>query len=455
MTPPQPNRPFFRPLLIAERLLADTRLQIDTENHHPELLANLDAAEEIFLLNGRLDRAQLISEMRPAALQGSGDRAAAVAASLVAYNDAANPISTRLRAGIVALFNLGMAEDRNSAALYIARYNRLCQCIGPVEEVLGAHAALARSKAYTLLGEAGVSTTFRTPIGERPMRTMESARQTIGEILAQFKLTVRESGVAQPKDAMVPLTMAFLESVASTCVDVGNLFEQARRTSFHSRPVSALLLEAISHRIRGNYDPALKVLKNASELARNGRVVHLQSAAYFETALTLAHIDQLDRAWPHLLRYCSLLQTKLSRSFLCIAATAAPENSLPTPIERPSHCDPVRHLQSEPPYLKRALRFIEMHLRDDLDVERIVDASGVSRRTLEIAFRTFRGVSPVMYLRQCRLDRAYKLLTNTECPIREVRDAVGYRNASMFSRDFRSQFGVAPQAVRHNARAHD
>ena len=33
MTPPQPNRPFFRPLLIAERLLADTRLQIDTENH--------------------------------------------------------------------------------------------------------------------------------------------------------------------------------------------------------------------------------------------------------------------------------------------------------------------------------------------------------------------------------------------------------------------------------------
>ena len=84
-------RPILRPIDLAERLLADAHAQIEAESHPADLMENLDAAEEIFVLNQRRDRLGAIGEYRPIALLGRGDRASAVAASLQTYNDVTLP----------------------------------------------------------------------------------------------------------------------------------------------------------------------------------------------------------------------------------------------------------------------------------------------------------------------------------------------------------------------------
>ena len=95
-------RPILRPIDLAERLLADAHAQIEAESHPADLMENLDAAEEIFVLNQRRDRLGAIGEYRPIALLGRGDRASAVAAS-------APPTSSRSEVNcevVVVLFAL-------------------------------------------------------------------------------------------------------------------------------------------------------------------------------------------------------------------------------------------------------------------------------------------------------------------------------------------------------------
>lgn len=435
-------------------MLADAQQQIASEHHHHDLLDSLDAAEEIFAQNGRTDRLWQIAVCRPTALLARGDRASAVAASLRAYGDQTMSASLRLKAGTTALLAIGLSEDRHEAKAHVDGFVRLCEQTALDEDVLAAHAAVAQCKLFAALAEAGVPTAYRGFVGPSVDGALESIRYVATELWYALEATIRAAGLASLAEAIVPLTIALLRSVASHSVDVPATFALARQAGRMNAPVSALLAEGRAYALRGEHARAAMVLKSAIGQAKAGAVLHLQSAAHFELAMALMQLGELDRAWMHVSEYCSILQAKLDRSIVRVAALmtgADPPSG--NPVATAASLDSVRHVQPEPPYLKRARRFVETHLRDDLSVESIVAASGVSRRSLELAFRTLRGVSPVGYLRQMRLEKAHKLLLNTELSFSEIREEVGYRNASVFSRDFRGHFGVSPLSVRRNARA--
>jgi len=149
-------RPILRPIDLAERLLADAHAQIEAESHPADLMENLDAAEEIFVLNQRRDRLGAIGEYRPIALLGRGDRASAVAASLQTYNDVTLPAKVRLRTGVIALFALSMCNDKQVADAHIDAYARLAEEIDPDSDTLTVYAAIARCRVYNALAEAGL-----------------------------------------------------------------------------------------------------------------------------------------------------------------------------------------------------------------------------------------------------------------------------------------------------------
>jgi AraC family transcriptional regulator len=99
----------------------------------------------------------------------------------------------------------------------------------------------------------------------------------------------------------------------------------------------------------------------------------------------------------------------------------------------------------------RALWFIESHLREELTLEKIEPALGVSRFHLSRAFSATTGRPIMHYVRARRLSEAARLLSAGAPDILSVALDAGYASHEAFTRAFREQFGLTPEALRAEA----
>jgi AraC-like DNA-binding protein len=100
-----------------------------------------------------------------------------------------------------------------------------------------------------------------------------------------------------------------------------------------------------------------------------------------------------------------------------------------------------------PYYVKRAEEFIRTHARDDLTVESIAAAAGVSVRSLFYGFKHWRNTTPMAHLRELRLMLARKeLLENRHRGgmVSEAAINAGFTNFSQFSKIYKLRFGETP-----------
>jgi len=98
----------------------------------------------------------------------------------------------------------------------------------------------------------------------------------------------------------------------------------------------------------------------------------------------------------------------------------------------------------EPFFLKRADRYILEHLSTRLKVSQIAAQCNVSCRTLEAAFREYRGITPVAHVRNMRLDSAQSAL-DTDCEaVSAVAARFGFRSVTTFAVEYRKRFGRRP-----------
>ena len=72
----------------------------------------------------------------------------------------------------------------------------------------------------------------------------------------------------------------------------------------------------------------------------------------------------------------------------------------------------------------------------------------MTTRTLHRRFRAATGMTPVHYQHTIRTEEAKALLLNTNLPVAEVGWQVGFHDASVFSRRFRTLAGVTPRQYR-------
>jgi AraC-like DNA-binding protein len=66
-------------------------------------------------------------------------------------------------------------------------------------------------------------------------------------------------------------------------------------------------------------------------------------------------------------------------------------------------------------------------------------------------YRSFRqeiGLSPIVYLRNQRIDQAKRRLAESIDSIKEIAEQVGYSDQFYFSRDFKKNTGVSPSEFR-------
>jgi len=100
----------------------------------------------------------------------------------------------------------------------------------------------------------------------------------------------------------------------------------------------------------------------------------------------------------------------------------------------------------------KALWFIESHFADDISLETIAAISGATRYHLSRAFGYATGHSIMRYLRARRLTEAARVLVDGAPDILAVALEAGYGSHEAFTRAFRDQFGLTPDAIRSAGR---
>jgi len=96
----------------------------------------------------------------------------------------------------------------------------------------------------------------------------------------------------------------------------------------------------------------------------------------------------------------------------------------------------------------KALWFIESHFASKITLNEIAEVSGVSPYHLTRAFGDTTGHSIMRYVRGRRLTEAARALANGATDILAVALDAQYGSHEAFTRAFREQFGLTPEAVR-------
>ena len=98
-------------------------------------------------------------------------------------------------------------------------------------------------------------------------------------------------------------------------------------------------------------------------------------------------------------------------------------------------------------YVEYALDFIHGNY-SSLTVNDIARQIGIHRSYLTNIFKKKVGVSPQEYLLKYRMDRAKKMLEETDMAIQEISRRVGYDNPLTFSKMYKKVYGVSPRNYR-------
>lgn len=84
-------------------------------------------------------------------------------------------------------------------------------------------------------------------------------------------------------------------------------------------------------------------------------------------------------------------------------------------------------------------------------VEGLARAVTMSRPAFARRFKELVGSSPLAYLARLRIDRAARMLRDTDDLVSDIAQAVGYTSEFAFSRAFSRQHGIAPGRYRRRA----
>ncbi|MFN3936306.1 MAG: AraC family transcriptional regulator [Gemmobacter sp.] len=124
---------------------------------------------------------------------------------------------------------------------------------------------------------------------------------------------------------------------------------------------------------------------------------------------------------------------------------------------RHSHADAFRHSPGGPGPAPRIVRQAEDYMLARIDqplaIEDVAAAVGVSARSLQLAFRRFRGTTPMAFLRERRLERAHADLQSGRpgATVTEIAIRWGFAHFGRFAESYRRRFGRTPRETLRDA----
>lgn len=97
--------------------------------------------------------------------------------------------------------------------------------------------------------------------------------------------------------------------------------------------------------------------------------------------------------------------------------------------------------------------WMEAHLGERIDIDRLVAHVGYSRTHVFTLFRQHTGLTPNDYLTRLRIRRARDLLMSTALPSKDIAAVCGFSSPTVFNAIFRRTTGVTPIAWRTTHRS--
>jgi AraC family L-rhamnose operon regulatory protein RhaS len=109
---------------------------------------------------------------------------------------------------------------------------------------------------------------------------------------------------------------------------------------------------------------------------------------------------------------------------------------------------PPESLRDTGHHIDSIILYLHTHYQEKITVSQLTTRFHTNRTTLAERFREATGMPLVAYLIQLRLRLAASMLQDTGLPISEIRERVGFKDASYFGRTFRKYLGHSPSEFR-------
>ena len=148
-----------------------------------------------------------------------------------------------------------------------------------------------------------------------------------------------------------------------------------------------------------------------------------------------ALLDDVASAAP----YVDYLGRAIAARLICKHSSATPVDRAPVGLGR-------RHI-------KKVIEFMETNLERSIDLIAIASVTGLSPSHFARQFRATTGVAPHQYLMRLRIERAKRLLSETDISLVTIAFACGFANQEHMTRMFKRGYAVTPAAYRRTRRS--
>ena len=95
-------------------------------------------------------------------------------------------------------------------------------------------------------------------------------------------------------------------------------------------------------------------------------------------------------------------------------------------------------------YICSSFEFIEKNMNKPISITDLCEYSNISKSVLYKSFQKHLNTSPNQYINEKKIAKAKDLINNTEMPIKEIADNLGFTNTTYFYKLFKKVTGITP-----------
>ena len=159
----------------------------------------------------------------------------------------------------------------------------------------------------------------------------------------------------------------------------------------------------------------------------------------------IARTDTVKHAFAHLFKY----HAQPAGPYRTVGLTAACTSLLMGVIAAASH----KSVIARPPLIEQLTAAIREHPERSLRLDALAREARLSPSLLNAQFKQITGLPPIHFQLACRLEKAKRLLAETDTPITQLAFDLGFCASQHFSGHFKRAFGLTPTAWRKQAAA--
>ncbi|MED4585448.1 bifunctional transcriptional activator/DNA repair enzyme AdaA [Brevibacillus choshinensis] len=127
---------------------------------------------------------------------------------------------------------------------------------------------------------------------------------------------------------------------------------------------------------------------------------------------------------------------------------ANPQQALTAKFRPCKRCKPTGQRLPDREWVEQITQYIDEHFRERLTLESLAEECHGSPYHLHRTFKRIKGVTPVEYVQQTRIQAAQEMLVHTDHSIAEIASSVGMQNTPYFMTLFKKMTGRTPTEYR-------